>query len=390
MASKDDTSKTQAQTRRGAATATAASNSANGLIVTVEQDVLSKALSAVVGTVAKRVTIPILEMVLLEVGEASLTLTSTNLDQEASVQLGCTVDASGKICVEARALAGIVARMKGELLLQQDGQTLSVSAARSRASLPTLPASDFQTFERVEGVDFELASGSLAAGIGAVLHCVSTEEQRYYLNGVYIERSDGDLIFTSTDGYRLATIKVTAGMDADIEGAIIPRAALSDVMKLCERAAGPVSVTLSERMLAVAAKGECYRTKLVDGQFPDWRRVYPTGAGTRIALPRKELIEALGVALAASREKSSGVKITATEGRLSIVARSDGALWAEGIVEWPDIPPCVPFGLNGKYLMQALDKIAADEVELVVTDDTGPIRVETGDQLRQVIMPLRV
>ncbi len=362
----------------------------DGLIVTIDQKLLSGALAAVGGAVAKKTTLPILDTVLLETGQASLTLTTTNLDQEASVQAQAVVDGRGSLCVEAKLLSGIVARLKGELLLEHRGAELMVVGGRGQASLPVLPPEDFTKFGAVEGTELQLAPGALAGGIGAVLHAVSTEETRYYLNGIYVEQDGEELIFTSTDGHRLATIQVTAGLDEGFDPVILPRFALSDIMKLCDRARDEVVVRISDHAFEVAAQGECYRTKLIDGQFPDWRKVYPDEAGIRIALPRKELIEALAVAVAASREKTSAVRFSATEGRLTMVAKGNEGAWAEGVVEATDIPPCEPFGLNGKLLLQALEKSMADQVEMIVIDEKKAVRIEAGETLRQLVMPLRV
>ena len=390
MTAETSTSEAKAQPRRGRAAAAAASREGGGLALNVEQQLFAKALSAVTTALPRKNEIPILDTVLIEAGEASLTLTVTNLVQEASIQMPAGVRAPGRICTDARMLAGISARMKGELTVHLEGRELKIVSGRAQTGLPTLPAEDFPVFGETDGVDFEIASRALAAALGSVHHAMSSDQILYYLNGSYVEREDSSLVFTSTDGYRLATIAVTAGADADFDGAIIPRAAISDLIKLCERVDGAVTLTIGDRALEAAGAGECYRTKLIDGTFPDWRRVYPKTPGTRIVLPRKELIEAVAVAVSASREKSSSVRIECVEGRLTAATRAADGLWAKGIVEATDIPPCEPFSLNGEYLLQALEKLSHDKVKLVVIDPASPIRVETGDALRQVIMPLRV
>ena len=362
----------------------------DGLIVTIDAGDLGSAVSAVVAAAARKDTVPILTCIKFEVGKASATLTASNLDQEASVQIPAVVDGSGAVCVDARALAGIVGRMKGELLIAQRDRELELATGRYSAKLPVLPAEDFPVFPAVDGTEFEIASGVLMSGFASVRHCMSTEETRYYLNGVYIEPVAGELIFTATEGHRLATLAVTAGDVPSFPPAIVPRHALNDLMKLCERADGPVTVTVNDRMIEMAAKGECYRTKLIDMQYPDWRRVFPKSAGTEMALPRKELIDALAMVVSASRERSTAVKFQATEGRLTLTAGTSDGPRAEAIVEATDIPPCAPFGLNGKFVLQALEAFSSDEVTMTMTDAMGPVRFETGDALRQLVVPLRV
>lgn len=144
-------------------------------------------------------------------------------------------------------------------------------------------------------------------------------------------------------------------------------------------------------MVEVSGQGECYRTKLIDGTYPDWRRVVPKDGGAiRIPLPRKELMEALAVAMSASNEKSHAIRLNAEEGKMVLTVRATEGAWAEGVVEHSDIPPAPEFGLNGKFLMQALQVLSTDEVILSVSDAASPVRVDAEGDLVQVIMPLRV
>ena len=362
------------------------------LIATVDAAAFAKRLGFVQGALPRRNTIPILDCVLLEADDGLVRLSVTNLDQQSEVTVESDTRLPGAVCVDARRLLTVCARMTGELLITQEGNTLKLSAGRARAELPTLPAGDFASMRAPENADpIEISSGALSAGIGSVLHAVSKEETRYYLCGVYMQADNGALVCTATDGHRLATIRVTAGLPAGLafEPAIVPTVMLRDILKFCERIGGPVVMTISDDRLQVAGNGECHITKLIDGNFPDYERVIPKGPGTRISLPRAELKAAVAMAITGTDEKSSAVKFECTEGVMTCRSRQD-VQWAEGSVEATDIPPCVPFGLNGNFVLQALDAISADLVELIVTDSVGPVRVETGDSLRQVVMPLRV
>ena len=158
----------------------------DGLIATIDQQVLTKALAAVSGALPRRSQIPILDTVLIEAGAASLTLTTTNLDQEASIQVGAVIDQPGSLCIDAKPATAIMGRMKGDLTLTQDATNLNVIAGRARASHPTLPPEDFQKFSEVIGAEFEIAPGALASGIGSVIHAVSSEETRPYLGGIFV------------------------------------------------------------------------------------------------------------------------------------------------------------------------------------------------------------
>lgn len=365
---------------------------ATGLAATVEAAEFARRLGFVTGAIARRNTIPILDCVLLEARQGIVQLTATNLDQQSSAELAAEVLQPGAVCVDAGRLATIVSRMAGQLTITLEDATLKLAAGRARAEMPTLPAGDFNNLSCVDdGETFEIASGVLAAGFGSVMHAASNEESRYYLRGVYVEPSGSALNFTATDGHRLASLRITAGLPAgmNFEAFIVPRDVLRDYVKFCERADGPVQMTVSDRRMQLSAHGETHITKLVDGTYPAYERVIPKDAGVRIAVPKSELKAAVGVAMTGTEEKSRAVRFEAEEGRL--VCRSGRDCdFAEAIIEGTDIEPCEPFGLNGKYVLEALEACGGEEVELVVIDGATPVRFETGDALRQCIMCLRV
>lgn len=364
-----------------------------GLAATVEAAEFARRLGFVTGAISRRTQIPILGCVLLQVGPGDrVRLAATNLDQQSEAEMAADAKQHGAVCVDAGRLSTIVSRMSGELLITLEDATLKLSAGRARAELPTLPAGDFNNLRGPDdGETIEIASGVLAAGFGTVMHAASNEETRYYLRGVYVEPAGGALNFTATDGHRLASLRVTAGLPDGIDFApfIVPREVLRDYCKFCERADGLVAMTISDGRMQLSANGETHVTKLVDGTYPDYERVIPRDAGARIAVPISELKAAVAVAMTGSEEKSRAVRFESEEGRL--VCRSGReADFAEAVIEGVDIPPVDAFGLNGKYVLEALDACGGDQVEMVVIDAGTPVRFETGDALRQCIMTLRV
>lgn len=364
----------------------------DGLLATVDAADLAKRLGYVTGALPRRNTIPILDCVRLTASGGGLRLAVTNLDQQSESHLAADVQGEGALCVDARRLAETVARLRGELLLDATSGALKLSAGRCRAEIPILPAEDFNDLRGPEdGNSFEISSGVLLAGFASVMHCASKEEQRYYLNGVYVEPGAGFMRFTATDGHRLASLKVTSGVPdgAMFEPVIVPRAVLRDYIKFLERADGVVIMTIDDNRLQLSSGGETHITKLVDGTFPDYERVIPKGPFTRIAVPVADLKTAVSAAMTASQEKSRAVKFEASEGVLTCSSRSD-AQFCEASVEAVDVPPAPPFGLNAGYVLEALDVLRAEQVELCLSDGNSPVVFSTGDELRQVVMPLRV
>lgn len=363
-----------------------------GLLATVDAADFAKRLGFVTGALPRRNNIPILDCVRVCAANGEVTLAVTNLDQQSETAVPAEVKGEGAFCVAAARLSETVSRFKGELLLDMTGGSLKLAAGRCRADLPVLPAEDFNDLRGPEGGNsFEVASGVLLSGFGSVMHCASKEEARYYLRGVYVEPRMGSMIFTATDGHRLATLKVTSGISDDVrfEPMIVPREPLRDYMKFLERADGPVLVTIDDNRLQMSAVGETHITKLIDGQFPDYERVIPKGPFTRIALPVADLRAAVVAAMTAALGKSRAVRFEPHEGRLVCSSRTDDQ-YCEAEVEALDIEPGEPFGLNGAYVTDALDILRAADVELNLSGPNSQILISTGDELRQVIMQLRV
>jgi len=338
------------------------------LIANVDAADFAKALGHVSGAVARKDLIPILNCVMMDCRDGSMRLVTTNLDYESEdrVALAGTANQDGALCVDARALQALVSRMRGECLVVHNlaDQSMSITAGRMRATLPVLPFSDFTPMDEDDtAVHLEVASGVMASGFSCTLHAASTEEQRYYLNGIYIERKDGDLCFTSTDGHRLAHIEVTAGIEDDFDPVIVPRHSLKDFIALAEWAAGEVRVSIGERLFSMAARGRQHTVKLIDGSYPDYGRVIPKDTLLNITLPVKEARQALELVVAASTERSSSVKIETEEGRALFSVSGMSGRRAEASVEHTDIAPGLTVGLNGKYLLQAL-ALAGDEMSL--------------------------
>lgn len=364
----------------------------DGLLATVDAGELAKRLGYVNGALARRNTVPILECVRLTARDGRLEMAVTNLDQQSESELAADVKGEGALCVDARRLSETVARLRGELLLDATEGVLKLVAPRSRAELPILPAGDFHDLRGPEGGHtFEIASGVLAAGIGSVMHCASKEETRHYLQGVYIEPGAGEMTFTATDGHRLANLTVTSGVpDAAVfEAFILPRWVLRDYLKFLERVNGPVLMTVDDNRLQLSAAGETHITKLLDGTYPDYNRVIPKDVPTQVSVPVAELKTAIGVAMTASHEKSKAVKFEREEGRLVCSSRTDGQ-YSEAVIDVVDMVPGAPIGMNAGYVLEALDALRGESVDLCFADHNSPILFTTGDELRQVVMPLRV
>lgn len=391
----DDKPKTKPAAKAKAQDKTKASATPKGLRAKVDAKLFAAAASAALAAVESRNTVPILECVRIDFSSATgrVSLAATNLDQMAVIDVAAEVLVSGDICVAAKPLQAFLARLKDEVDIWLDNDRLHVSAGGASAQFPTLPARDWQGIPAPEGemYEMELALGAFISALASVQHAAGTEETRYYLCGVYFEIKGSRLITVGTDGHRMAKRVIAMAGFQDNDGIIIPRKAVTDMLRVCARASENVHVTYSDRVIALQAGNERYVSKLVDGQYPDYDRVIPPG-DTPILLcgPVKPLMKAAEIALVACREKSRALRCEVQGDHVTLVAGDAGYEQTRVRAELGEGAEMV-VGYNGKLLIDALGQISHDDVTLKAETPGGPCRIESNDTgLVQVIMPLRV
>lgn len=379
------------------------------LLAKVDATLLANAAGHVSAALNRRSPVPIMTCILIEPKDGELMLRATNLDMEAgqAIEADCkpakTVDS--RVAVDGQTLQQIVSRMKGEvsLVLTLSPLTLTLVCGRAKVDLGALPASDWSSFDRSEdAVLMTLPSGLLSSALKATAHCQSTEETRYYLNGTYLEDRETALIFTATDGHRLANLRTVIGSvereGGRFEGRIIPRASAAEIQKFAAWVDGPVVLQVGDRIIEISAKGRYFASKLIDGQFPDYERVIPKGETRKLVLKTKELADAVGLVVNVSQERSRSVRFDLRDEHLEVSARGEVHA-AKAVVEYhegsspgEDIESGkaeYTFGLNGAYVLAAL-AVCGELVTLSMSDPQSPVLVHEGGDFRQVVMPLRV
>ncbi|GJD65148.1 DNA polymerase III subunit beta [Methylobacterium frigidaeris] len=376
------------------------------LSLTIARSALLDALSSTAKVVEKRNTIPILSNVLLHAEGDTLAVTGTDLDIYLTTRVPATVTAAGSITLPAGALHDIARKLPGDAVVTiEDGGNgqVSVRAGRSRFTLGSLPASDFPAVLGMadsHAAEIAIAGGLLAKLLSRTAFAISNEETRYYLNGTFfvgVETPEGPALrAVATDGHRLARVQTSAasGVRTDVPGVIVPRKACGEISRLAE-AAGEVDV----RLVIMAARiqmtvGDTVLTsKLIDGTFPDYQRVIPTG-NDRIALAP---VEALSAAVARvgviASERGRAVKLDLDgRGGLTVIMRNpEGGEAVETLdVEHEGAP--FGIGLNGRFLADILEQVGGDTARLAFADPGSPvlIRPRQGDDALFVLMPMRV
>jgi DNA polymerase III subunit beta len=369
---------------------------------TIERATLLRCLSHVQSVVERRNTIPILSNVLIEAApDNTVRIMATDLDlQVVETMAAVSVESPGAITVSAHLLFDIARKLQdgSQVSLETADNRMAVKAGRSRFSLPTLPRDDFPVI--VEGdlpTSFEIPAGTLAQLIDRTRFAISTEETRYYLNGIFIHVSDEELKAAATDGHRLARFTIARPDGAEgMPDVIVPRKCVAELRKLLEEALDTnVEVDLSASKIRFTLGGEngvVLTSKLIDGTFPDYTRVIPTGNDKLLKLDPKSFYEGVDRVATIATEKTRAVKMALENDRVTLsVTSPDNGTAAE---ELPASYASQGFeiGFNANYLKDILSQMDGDSVELHLADAGAPTLIRQDDKspALYVLMPMRV
>lgn len=371
---------------------------------TADRVPLQRALAHLHGVAEKRNTIPILANVLLSHDGKVLRLTATDMEIALVEEIPSEADRPGAATVPAAVLFEIVRKLPDgvgvEFEQKEDGAPLLVRAGRYETNLNVLPVDDFPAM--VAGDlphHFDLQAGVLRGLIDRTKFAMSNEETRYYLNGIYLHvSSDGPsamLRAVATDGHRLAKVDTDLPIGAaDMPGVIIPRKTVAEIRKLLDSDDATVEVSLSETRIQFRAGSMTLTSKLVDGTFPEYGRVIPSGNDRVLRVSRQDLAAAVGRVAAISQERSRPVKMIATTNHLTISATSpDQGVAQEELDDSKVTYSASPLeiGFQARYLTDITDQIDA-EAEFCFADSASPtlIRDTQETSALYVLMPIRV
>jgi DNA polymerase-3 subunit beta len=370
--------------------------------VSIERDALMRATGRAQGVVERRTTIPILSNVLIEAEGERASIRATDLDIELVDRVPAVVERPGTVTAPAHTLHEIVRKLpEGALVeLADDPATgrLSVRAGRSQFHLATLPREDFPVMASSEyACSYKAKAPELRRLFDKAKFAISTEETRYYLNGVYLhvamQDGAGRLRCVATDGHRLARIDMALPEGAaGAPGVIVPRKTVGELRKLLDDDAAEISVSVSESKIRFATAEVILTSKVIDGTFPDYTRVIPLANPRRLEVHAKDFAEAVDRVSTVSSEKSRAVKLALDEDRLtlSVNAPDSGAASEELAVAYADEP--LEIGFNARYLLEIAGQIEHGNAVFLFNTMNDPTLVREGDDdtAVYVVMPMRV
>lgn len=370
--------------------------------VTVERAELLKSLGHVHRVVERRNTIPILANVLIKAERGKLSMKATDLDLEVIDSVAAEVSPGGATTVPAHMFYEIVRKLPegAQIVIEGSGDraVLSLRAGRSRFTLQTLPESDFPDLAAGEMTHaFKLAAADLKRLMDKTQFAISTEETRYYLNGIYLHTAGtakaAMLRAVATDGHRLAQVELPLPNGAaGMPGIIVPRKTVGEVQRLIETGEGEVAIELSAGKIRFSIGDVVLTSKLIDGTFPDYARVIPANNDKSLIVDKKDFEAAVDRVSTVSSERGRAVKLSITGGRLvlSVTNPDSGSATEELEVEYESDP--LDIGFNSRYLLDIAAQIEGEVAVLKLADPGSPTLIQDKDAkgALYVLMPMRV
>ena len=370
--------------------------------LSIERSILLRAVSQAQSVVERRNTIPILANVLIEADNNTVQFRATDLDIEVLDKVKAQVERGGSTTVSAITLHDIARKLPDgalvTLIYDSSKSRLTVEAGRSVFSLTTLPKEDFPVMASSEyEANFSAPAPLLRRLFDKSKFAISTEETRYYLNGVYmhVANADGGQVIrcVATDGHRLARIDAELPEGAaDLPGVIVPRKTVGELRKLLDEDNTEIAVSVSETKIRFATPEITLTSKVIDGTFPDYARVIPQSNSRKLEVDASEFAKAVDRVSTVSSERSRAVKLSLDEDRLilSVNSPDSGAAEEELAVAYGDEK--LEIGFNAKYLLEIASQVDRENAVFLFNSSGDPTLMREGNDTSAiyVVMPMRV
>lgn len=367
---------------------------------TISREIFLKPLQLVVGTVSGgRPTQPITGNVLIKVKDNTLSLTGTDLEVELITQIQLTSEnEEGETTVPARKLLDICRGLSEpcEISFALKNEKVTIRSGRSRYLLSTLPASEFPNIEQWQSLtEFNVSQAEFKKLIDSTQFAMGNQDVRYYLNGMYFEVSENTLRSVATDGHRLASscINLPQRISQDNHSIIVPGKGVKELVKLLDNDDASVTLQIGPNNLRALIGDFTFSTKLIDGRFPDYRRVIPRNGDKELISSRESLKQAFTRAAILSNEKFRGVRLTISQNELKITANNPEREEAEEILDVDYQSEEIEIGFNVSYVLDVLNTLKSDQVKITLSTSDHSALMESindNDDSMYVLMPMRL
>jgi DNA polymerase-3 subunit beta len=363
----------------------------------ITKEEVVKSLNLTLGVVEKRQTLPILSNVLLEVDESSLKLTATDLESEISTTSTISnFKSGGKTTAPARKLSDLCRLMPdlAEIHFFLDGDNLKIETESGKYNLSTLPSEDFPVFETEDTQSqINISSQNLKNLITKTSFAMGNQDWRHYLNGLYMMIDDKVVTTVATDAHRLAmaTSSLNEASSESTSG-IVPRKSINEIGKLVGDESENVVIQLGQTSIAANVSGTTFVSKLIEGKFPDYEQVIPSGESSLLVVDRKNFSESLSRVSVLSSEKYKGVRIITKKNSLNISANNPEKEQGEENLPCEYQGEEIDIAFNVNYLQEILSTIDSEKIEINFfgSEKSCLITDPNSENLKYVVMPLLI
>ena len=365
---------------------------------TTEKNEIVDALQMGASIAERRQTIPILANLRIVAKEGKIEITATDLEiQIKTLTEVKKVVEEGEITVSARKMSELCRSLPDNEALEFDlnNGKLTVSSKNFHADFATISALDFPELESKEETNsLSISSSALQRLLNKTAFCMASQDVRYYLNGLLVEYKGGEVNAVATDGHRLAlaTSPLDKTITIDGERQILPRKAVLELSKILRQENEDIKITFGNSSLSIQDENLDFSTKLIDGKFPDYEKVLPSGDPNSLEVSKESLQSALSRASVLSNEKYRGVRFALDKNTLKLTANNPEKESAEELLDVNYNGNPMEIGFNIGYLLDVLGTIETDNVELnFYGEESSCLIREPGNQAEvYVIMPMRL
>ncbi|MDN2479812.1 DNA polymerase III subunit beta [Vibrio agarivorans] len=363
---------------------------------TIAREHLLKPLQQVSGALGGRPTLPILGNLLIKVENNTLSMTATDLEVELVSKVALEGDCeAGSITVPSRKFLDICRSLpdSAQITFVLEAERVQVRSGRSRFSLATLPANDFPNIEDWQSEEaISLTQAELKSLIDKTQFSMANQDVRYYLNGMLFEIDGTTLRSVATDGHRMAVSQTELTASAEKQQIILPRKGVQELVKLLDAPEQLVELQIGSSNLRAEVNNFIFTSKLVDGRFPDYRRVMPQSTDKTLEASCDELRQAFSRAAILSNEKFRGVRVNLDGGEMRITANNPEQEEAEELLDVQFEGDAIEIGFNVNYVLDVLNTLRCDTVRLSMSSANASALLENADDdsAMYVVMPIRL
>ncbi len=367
----------------------------------ISRSIFFKTLSHLQGIVDKKNSLPILSNILIEAKENQLILSSTDMDISIIEKITCNISEEGATTISSQILYDIVRKIDDDSeieIISNNGKLLTLRSDGSRFSLACLPKEDYPIIEQDNsGVNILVNSKIFYKLIDKTKFAISNEETRYFLNGLYFnvtnEGKNNIITLVGTDGHRLAKFSHEINAEIDqISGVIIPKKTIYELSKLLSEIDDDVNISISSNKIVFKIGDIIFISKLIDGSFPDYKRVIPKDNTNILKINRHKLLAAVDRVSTIANEKSPVIKFKLLENILNLNTVNNESSTASEDLKISYLGDEIEIGFNSKYIMDIVNNLDDQEISILLKDNTSPViaQEKSNNNLVYVLMPMRV